>query len=248
MKPGCLKHIFRPIKALIDIDRQVMMAVFGRTKICYNPSVVQNTMWKLVRGSMSKTLLIVLRVMLIGTAFVLAGCQSPNRIAKYPPGSLRVCYEEATSHSSCLVASVAMAANYVVGERRFSEGGIRADLKRAGLDESRVGDLKTYLADQGLHLVTLAGRLDGNPPLGVKYWLLSRGYPVICVINRDPVDPNFNHAVVLIGISTTDNIESTDRIHYLDPSSAAMMHTDEAAIFETAWARGQHAMMVVVVP
>jgi len=187
-------------------------------------------------------------VALIVIAAFLAGCESPNRIAKYPEGSLRVRYEEATTHSSCLVASIAMAANYVVGERRFSENGIREDLKRAGLDESRVRDLKTYLAGQDLHLVTLAGSLEGDPPIGLQYWLLRRGYPVICVINRDPVDPNFNHAVVLIGISTTGDIESTDRIHYLDPSSVSPLHTDDATKFEADWARGQYAMMVVVVP
>lgn len=188
-----------------------------------------------------------LAVLIVITA-ASTGCESPHRIAKYPDGSLQVRYEEATTHSSCLVASVAMAANYVVGERRFSENGIREDLKRAGWDESRVGDLKTYLTEQGLHLVTLAGSLDGNPPVSLKYWLLRRGYPVICVINRDPVDPNFNHAVVLIGISTTGDIESTDRIHYLDPSSADPLHADDAVKFEAAWARGQYAMMVVVVP
>ena len=68
------------------------------------------------------------------------------------------------------------------------------------------------------------------------------------MINRDPVDPNFNHAVVLIGISTTGDVESADRIHYLDPSSADRLHADDAATFEALWARGQHAMMVVISP
>lgn len=198
---------------------------------------------------MSKVCSTVIRTALIGLLLTFfAGCESPNRIAKYPEGALRVRYEEASTYSACLVASVVMAANYLAGERRFSENGIRGDLQRAGLDESRVGDLKTYLAGQGLHLVTLAGSLDGKPPLSLKYWLLRRGYPVICVINRNPVDPNFNHAVVLIGISATEDIESADRIHYLDPSSAEPLHTDDAVTFEVIWARGQHAMMVVVVP
>jgi len=197
---------------------------------------------------MSRTFSTVIRVTLIGIPAALFGCETPNRIARYPEGSLRVRYEEATTHSSCLVASVAMAANYMVGEWRFSENVIREDLQRAGLDESRVGDLKTYLAGKGLHLVTLAGSLDGKPPASLRYWLLKRGYPVICIINRDPVDPNFNHAVVLIGISTTGDIESTDRIHYLDPSSVDPLHADDAATFETIWARGQYAMMVVVSP
>lgn len=199
------------------------------------------------KDGMPKNCLAPLWMALIGIVMASTGCQSPNRIAKYPEGALRVRYEEATSHSSCLVASVVMAANYVVGERRFSEKAVREDLEQAGLDESRVGDLKKYLADHGLHLVTLAGSLDGKPPVSLKYWLLERGYPVICVINRDPVDPNFNHAVVLIGISTTGDVESTDRIHYFDPSSAEPLHTDDVAAFETVWDRGQHAMMVVVV-
>ena len=197
---------------------------------------------------MSRSFSTVIGATLIGLPVALIGCETPNRIAKYPEGSLRVRYEEASTYSSCLVASVVMAANYVTGERRFSENGIREDVRRAGLDESRVGDLKTYLAGEGLHLVTLAGSLDGKPPTSLRYWLLRRGYPVICVINRDPVDPNFNHAVVLIGISTTGDVESADRIHYLDPSSVDRLHADDAATFEALWARGQHAMMVVISP
>lgn len=187
-------------------------------------------------------------ILLLLLAICLPGCQQPKRSFRLPPGCLPVRYEAATTYSSCLVASVAMAANYVLNDRKFSEGQIRSDLKRLGYDETRVGDLQAYLRGEpgGLHLVALAGELDDNPPIGLKYWLEQRGYPVICVINRDPrSDPAFNHAVVVIGICTNPNGCSADIIHYLDPSSAAQLHSATADEFEVLWASGEHAMMVV---
>ena len=184
---------------------------------------------------------------LMGAAVALVGCTTPGRTAKYPEGALRVRYEEATTYSTCLVASVAMAGNYLLGQRRFTEDRIRNDLKRTGRDETRVGDLKAYLADtkERLYLVVLTGQLNDDPPTGLGYWLKQRGYPVICVINRDPEDPAFNHAVVVIGISPNSKGGSTDIIHYLDPSSVEPLHATDAAAFEQLWARCSHAMMVV---
>jgi len=166
----------------------------------------------------------------------------------YPPGSLPVRYEPATKHTTCLVASVAMAANYLLGERRFSEEGLLLDIRQAGLNESNVADVKAYLQRHGLYLITLTGKLDEKPPTGLKYWLANRGYPVICVINREPDNPAFNHAVVVTGISANPEGVSVDNIHYFDPSSAQPLHSVEAAAFDILWGRGQYAMMIVVAP
>jgi hypothetical protein len=179
---------------------------------------------------------------------VLWGCEQPNRVIRYPDGALQVRYEAATSYSSCLVASVAMAANYLVGERRFSEPDMRQELSRAGLDETQVRDMKLYLDSRGLHLVALSGQLDEKPPTGLGFWLNQRGYPVICVINPHSDDPAFNHAVVVIGFSRQGGAEIADRIHYFDPSLTEPLHSCEAAEFDAYWGRGGHTMMIVVAP
>jgi hypothetical protein len=187
-----------------------------------------------------------------GLVFVLvaAGCESPRPAVKYPDDALRVRYEEATTYSTCLVASAAMAANYMLDKYRFSENGIREALKQSGRDETLVRDLRDYLAEQGLRMFVLRGRLDETPPTGLVYWVRTRRYPVICVINRDAVDPAFNHAVVVIGISRNPQDPSADIIHYFDPSVPAPLplHSEPADAFEVLWARGQYAMMIVAVP
>lgn len=177
----------------------------------------------------------------------LSGC-APKQFANYPAGSLPVAYEESNSYTGCLVASTAMAANYLIGQRQFSEKSIREALKLAKLDETRPGDVKAWLETQGLYLLTLSGTLDGKPPASLGYWLLRRGYPVICVINRHDKDRDFNHAVVVIGFSKTAGNETADRIHYLDPASAKVLHSEDRKTFETLWARGEHAMMIVIAP
>lgn len=185
---------------------------------------------------------------MIAAILTQTGCQEAQRVAKYPEGALQVRYESSSKYSGCLIASVAMAANYLLNKTTFSEASIRSDLLVAGLDESRIGDVKKYLGEKGLHLITLSGCLDGKPPASLKYWVNDRGYPVICVINRQPSDPALNHAVVVIGISKMGSVESADRIHYLDPSSPVQLHGEELATFQANWARGQHAMMIVVQP
>ena len=137
----------------------------------------------------------------------------------HPEGTLRVGYEEASAPTSCLVASVAMAANYVRGERRFTEPSLRTALKEQGLDETYVADLKTFLAKNNLDLVVLAGELDGKPPTGLRFWAVDRGYPVICVINQHGGDPQFNHAVVVTGFSANAGDPSADIVYYLDPAT-----------------------------
>ncbi len=184
----------------------------------------------------------------VGLGLVAAGCEAPKRVMQYPEGTLPVRYEDATTYSTCLVASVAMTANYLVGERQYTEAGIRQALHQAGLYETRVGDLQEYLQGQKLHLVVLKGTTGGKPPLSLRYWLQDRGYPVICVINRHENSPSFNHAIVVIGISRTPEGPPADTIHYLDPASPMQLHSEGVEAFETMWARGEHAMMIVVAP
>lgn len=184
---------------------------------------------------------------LLGAVMSTAGCDRPVRIAKYPEGSLHVRYEQATTYSTCLVASVAMAGNYLLGERRFSEYGIRNDIERTGRDVTLVRDLQAYLADEGLDLHALSGQLGDEAPTGVGFWVKQRGYPAICVINRVSEDPAFNHAVVVIGISPNREGGSTDIIHYLDPSVPEPLQSMDAAAFEELWARCEHALLIVAV-
>ncbi len=188
---------------------------------------------------------VIVALMLVGH---LSGCDKPRRSFRLPEGCLPVRYEAATLHSTCLVASAAMSANYLLNRREFDERQIRFDLKRLGYDETRVGDLKAYLRQtpERLDLIALAGQLDATPPTGLQYWLGQRGYPVICVINRDPRgDPAFNHAVLVIGISTNPEGGSADIIHYLDPSSTEQLHSESADQFETFWEAGERAMLIV---
>ncbi len=180
---------------------------------------------------------------------VTAGCEEPGKpVMRYPPGALQVPYEEASDHSTCLVASVAMAANYLMGEHKYSEKLISEELKQMKLDPTRVGDLQLYLSRQGLYMGAFRGRLDDQPPLGLRYLVKQRGYPVICVINRAGQGPEFNHAVVVIGISENPNGPAADTIYYFDPSSPKQLASADALAFELMWGYCQHAMMFVTRP
>jgi hypothetical protein len=141
-----------------------------------------------------------------------------------------------------------MSANYLLNKRVFSEALIVDEFKRAGRDETAIADMKTYLAEKGLYLVTLSGRMGDVPPTGLRYWLEKRGYPVICVISHHPGGPEFNHAVVVIGICTNQKTGSADSIYYFDPSSVEALYSMDAANFEELWERGEHAMLVVIKP
>jgi hypothetical protein len=188
------------------------------------------------------------RVFPLACLLALFGCDQPRPAVTFPPNTLPVRYEPATSHTTCLVAAVAMAGNYLIGDRRMTEKSIREDMKAAGRDETKIEDIRTFLQDKGLYLLTLSGQLDGKPPSSLRYWLVERGYPVICVINRNGDDPAFNHAVVVTGIEHTDPEVSADKIVYLDPSVGQVLHTDDEKAFDVLWQRGERAMLIVVAP
>ncbi len=179
----------------------------------------------------------------------LAGCQGPQRkFVTYPPGTLAVPYETASGPTACLVASVSMAANYLVDKHEFAEPAVRAEMKAQGLQENSVADVKKYLEERGLYLVTLTGEADGRPPLGLGFWLERRGYPVICIINEHGADQKFNHAVVVTGISKNSADPPADIVYYLDPAAAEPLQSSELTQFEAAWELGKRAMMIVVAP
>ena len=179
-------------------------------------------------------------------------CNDTNREpVRYPPDALPVRFESATSHSGCLVAGVVMASNYLLEKREFSEAGITEELEAAGLDETVVRDLASYLATKGLDLRTLTGEIGDDAPLGLGHWVKSWRYPVICIINRDPEgDTDFNHAVVVIGISPNPEGSAADNtVHYFDPASEAKpLRSVAADAFEVEWGRGGRAMMIVTAP
>lgn len=183
-------------------------------------------------------------LVLVGVAG-LAGCSRTPRLIGYPPGTLPVEFEPATTYSACLVAGVSMAANYAENRPRFKVDEVLQDLKAGGADETKVEDLKRYMAKKGLDVWALAGRLDEKPPTGLGYWIRGQRYPVVCVINRVGGSSDSNHAVVVIGFRENRDVESADRIHYLDPSAPSPLETCSLEVFEEMWARCGHAMLVV---
>jgi len=175
----------------------------------------------------------------------LAGCEASHRLVGYPPGALPVEFEPSTSYSTCLVASVTMAANYVEDRPRFKVKDVVAELKAAGADETKVQSLKEYMATRGFDVWSLAGEMSENPSTGLLFWLRRQRYPVVCVINRLGESSDFNHAVVVIGIGEHRGVESADKIYYLDPSADSPLYTCSAEEFENMWARCLHTMLVV---
>jgi len=180
---------------------------------------------------------------------ITAGGCSFKRFAidSYPPGCLHVRYHPAGGHSSCLLAAVIMAANYVDGRERFSEPDALRAIRAEKGDESRVSDVTDWFhrTQDELALFVLQGSLSGQPPTGLPYWLLDRGYPVVCVINKTGRNADYNHAVVVIGLAPA-SAASVERVHYLDPAALERVESCDRATFETYWSRGQNTMALVV--
>lgn len=190
--------------------------------------------------------LVVCRLVALMMVTAAAGCgpRLHNWAGALPDGVLAVPYKRATRFSSCLVAATAMAAEYV-DQRPFSEPAMRRSLHEAGLSETRPGDVAEWLRGRGLDMIVLAGTLSAEAPLGIEYWLTRRGYPVVCIINRKGGDPQYNHAVVVVGVQRT---QGADAIHFLDPASERGLERADAATFEQWWERGQRVMMIVLNP
>jgi hypothetical protein len=165
----------------------------------------------------------------------------------YPKQCLHVPFEPTNSNSSCLVAAVVMAANYLDGRPRFREREVLKQMQADHLDETKPADVQTWLQRQpdGFSLITLRGALTDRPPTGLQYWLLDRGYPVVCIVNSTAGGPEFNHAVVVIGLDGPAG-DRPETIHYLDPASFKRVEHSAREQFETWWSRCEHAMALVV--
>ena len=57
---------------------------------------------------------------LSGLLCLAVGCEQPEQITRWPANTLHVRYEPAEAYSTCLVASVAMASNYLLNDRAFT--------------------------------------------------------------------------------------------------------------------------------
>ena len=176
------------------------------------------------------------------------GC-APLRVdvETIPPQCLQVLYQPSSSYTSCLVASVVMTGNYVEGAQILDEFKARREIKELNLDETRIGDIRKWLSTKRLVLMPMAGKLSDRPPLGLGYWL-KRGYPVICIINQKGGNPDYNHAVVVIGVEAPPEtpINRVEKIYYLDPSTPKRVESCAPTEFLTIWDRAQQAMLLIV--
>ncbi len=177
---------------------------------------------------------------------ILAGCHEPKiAVRQYPPTALRVRYVAATDYTDCLLASVVMVANYVSGHDRLEAGRLRREMRAEGLDPTVIGDFQTWAARYGLKLIALRGALDAEPPRDLAWWVVERGYPVICVINRHEGNPDYNHAVVVIGVDFDDSTQQVAGLDVLDPAAPRRLVHLPRADFERDWSATNRVMMLV---
>lgn len=186
--------------------------------------------------------LLILTMLLI----VCPGCRKRIAVDTYPPGTLHVRYAAATELTDCLVASVSMCANYLLQTDRYTPPRIRQEMQAQSLDPSRVGDMQTWLADKGLTMTPVKGSLEADPPLGVAWWVQSRGHPVICVVNKYGTNADYNHAVVVIGVELAAD-GRVDALHVLDPASPKRLERWDRETMETHWNATDRVMLPMFV-
>ncbi len=189
-----------------------------------------------------------LRMAAAATALLLpalmgTSCEQRVAIDDYPPNSLRVRFVAADRYTDCLIASAVMCANYVLDSPRFSQAEVRDEMASAGLDGARIGDLKAWLESQGVSVVPLKGNLSGDQPTGLGWWLLVRGYPVICVVNKFAGNAEYNHAVLVIGIEMDDATGEPRSWYILDPASPRRIEHWDRLMFEHYWGSGMNVML-----
>jgi len=189
-------------------------------------------------------------------AFACAGATCERRIAvdDYPPGTLQVRFVPAMRWTDCLVAGVTMCANYVAGSSRLDPSRIRTGMTEAGLDPTRIADMRTYLAENGWELTPLHGRLSGEPETGLIWWVLERGYPILCVVNKYAGNADYNHAVVVIGFEGPPQavpsepgrvapVLGVDKVCLLDPASPKRVECWDRLTFEHYWGSAGRIML-----
>ncbi len=175
----------------------------------------------------------------------IAGCQKRIAIDDRPPETIAVRYVPADGYSDCLVASAVMCGNYVLDSQRLAPRDVRSAIKAAGGDATRVGDMQRYLAGQGLRMVPLRGRFSAEPPLGLAWWVLGRGYPMICVINRHAGNAEYNHAVVVVGFRPADAARGEMRVYLLDPAAPKRLACWDRFLFEHYWGSAGWVMLPI---
>jgi hypothetical protein len=179
-------------------------------------------------------------------AFLLvAGCKKQITATDFPDQTIKVRYVRAVDYTDCLLASTVMCANYVAGRERLVLSEARTDLEAAGLDRTRVDDVRGWLASEAFRLIPLKGRLARTPPDGLMWWVLDRGYPAICIINKHGGDPEYNHAVVVIGFESDDNGGQVAGIHVLEPAAKKGLETWDRETFEQRWVLTGQVMMLI---
>ncbi len=174
------------------------------------------------------------------------GCHRRIAVDEYPQSALKVRYVAATDFTDCLLASAVMCTNYVIGQDRFKAPRVREQLASEGLDLTRVGDVRLFLADRHIKLIALKGELGNEPPLGLAWWVISRGYPVICVVNEEEGAPEeFNHAVVVIGVELDDTEGAVGDVIVLDPASQKRLERWDRETFLSRWQPTGNVMLLV---
>lgn len=106
-----------------------------------------------------------------------------------------------------------------------------------------MADVQAWLGERGFELKPLVGELSDDPPLGIGWWLLERGYPVICVINKFAGNADYNHAVVIIGMKGGGSAESAETVYILDPASPKRIEQWERLKFVHYWGSAGRVML-----
>jgi hypothetical protein len=174
-----------------------------------------------------------------------ATCNRRVAVDRYPTGALQVRFVEASGYTDCLVASVVMCANYVAGHDRLDPDRVRGGLAAAGLDPTRIADVRGWLDQERLELTPLRGRLSDADGIGLGWWVLGRGYPVICVINKFAGNADYNHALVVIGFDGAGSADSASGVYLLDPASPKRLERWDRLTFEHYWASAGHVMLTL---
>jgi hypothetical protein len=138
-----------------------------------------------------------------------------------------------------------MVANYVLDSERLTSPVLRDAMGRAGLDHTQVGDMASILEQWALELIPLRGTLRGRPPISLAWWVMQRGYPVICVINQAEGKPDHNHAVVVVGMVLAENDAETE-VFVLDPSAGKHLFTWTGTVFQQYWNSAGRVMLPMV--
>jgi len=172
-----------------------------------------------------------------------ATCNPRIAVDTFPPGVLRVRFVQAAGYTDCLVVSAVMCANYVAGRDRIAAGRVSDELAAAGLDRTKVADVQRWLREHGYELTPLRGELSDVERVGLGWWVLRRGYPVICVVNKFAGDADYNHAVVVIGFDGAASAEAAEGVYLLDPASPKRLERWDRLTFQHFWAGAGYAML-----